>query len=90
MNNKGQAIFVYFCLGIVIIILALAFAPILKQFVTDAMNPSTENSIGLDCNNASISDFDKANCVAVDLSQFTFIMTLISIGLAILVVWRFM
>lgn len=53
-------------LAVTIIILALAFAPVVKQFADDARNSSSDTRVGLDCSNTSISNFDKANCVAVD------------------------
>lgn len=35
---------------------------------------------GLDCNNESISNFDKATCVATDMSMFYFLGVIIFIG----------
>lgn len=78
-GKKGQVIFFAFMIGLVILILALAFSPILKTFVENAMNPSN-----LDCANESISNFDKATCVVTDLSLFHFIGGLIFIAGAIL------
>lgn len=69
MNNKGQIpIFFTLMLGITIIVLALAFAPVVKEFVDDARDV---NSLG--CNNSTISTFDKATCIVADVSTFGFI-----------------
>ena len=76
MNKKGQVIFYGFMLGIVVIVLALALAPPVKEFIDDARNTTT----GMDCGNSSISDFDKAACIAVDLNGWYFIGGLIMIG----------
>lgn len=64
MNNKrGQVIFVTFMIAIVVIILALAFAFPVKE--------ATQNARGdMDCGNVSISNFDKAGCLASDLTLF--------------------
>lgn len=74
-NNKGQALFYSFMLGVVIIILALALAGPVKSFVDTA-----RNSDNLDCDNAGISNFDRAACVVADLTLFHFIGGLIFIG----------
>lgn len=66
-------------LGIVVLILALAFAPGLKQAVEVTMN--TEN---FDCGNSSISSFDKVSCTAIDLFTFEYVASLIFIALSII------
>ena len=80
MNNNGQIMFYGLMLGVTIIILALAFAPVLKQFNDDARNVTSNTQVGLDCNNASISDFNKAQCQIQDLSLPYFIIGIIAIG----------
>jgi len=67
MNNKGQVVFFSFMVGLTILILGLALAPAVKQSTDLARNASTDSSIGLDCDNESISNFDKANCIATDI-----------------------
>ncbi len=67
LNTKGQVFFYTLMLGIVIVLLALAFADPLRETIDTARAPSTGDSVGLDCGNSSISDFDKANCTMVDL-----------------------
>lgn len=79
-RNRGQVAILGLMLGVVIIVLALAFAPGLRQFVTDARNTTSDTQVGLDCNNASISDFDKSTCTAVDFSLPFFIVGLIGIA----------
>lgn len=71
-------------LGLVIIILALALAPIGKQFIDSAMNQTVGDSIGLDCGNSSISTFDKGTCVITDFSLAYFFGGLILIGGAVI------
>lgn len=84
MDAKGQAFLVAIMVAIVFIILALAFAPAIKSFITDARSPSTDTSVGLDCSNSSISNFDKANCVVTDSFLPYFVGFLIFAGGAIL------
>jgi len=84
MNNRGQVIFMTLMIGVCIIVVALAFAPGLRQFVTDARAPTTDTQVGLDCTNSSISDFDKSTCAIVDLSLPYFIIALVGIGLSVI------
>ena len=79
-GKHGQVIFYTLMLAVVIVILALEFAPVLKQFSDDARSANTNDSVGLDCQNTSISDYDKANCVAVDMFQPYFVAMLIGIA----------
>lgn len=67
MKRRGQVFFLTLMIAIVFIILALAFAPVTKEFTDTARNPTTDTSVGLDCGNSSISNFDKASCVFVDM-----------------------
>lgn len=83
MNGRGQVFFFTIMLGIVFIILGLAFAPTIKTFTDDAMNSTTDTRVGLDCSNSTISDYDKANCVFVDLLNPYFVGFLIFAGGAI-------
>lgn len=83
MNVNGQVQFVAIMLALVFIIMALSFAPVIKEFSDTARNSTTENSVGLDCSNSSISDYDKANCIAVDSFNPYFIGILIFLGGAI-------
>lgn len=66
VNRRGQAAMVTTMIAVVFILLALAFAPVIKQFVDSARGPTTETQVGLDCSNSSIDDYAKANCVATD------------------------
>lgn len=84
MNNKAQTIFYTFMLGIVIIILALALAPAVKISVDDARNTTTDSRQGLDCENNSISDFDKSTCITTDMSIPYFVLGIIAIGLIVI------
>jgi len=80
MNNKGSVIIYGLMLGLTVLILALALAPSVQDFTTDARNVSTNSSVGMDCSNSSISNFDKATCVVIDLNLFYFIGGLIFIA----------
>lgn len=87
MNKKAQTVLIYgIMLSLTIIILAIALAPAVNQSTSGAMNSSTDTTLGLDCSNDSISTFDKATCVTVDLTtNFYFIVGLILVGGSILV-----
>lgn len=84
IQRKGQAVFLSLMLGIVILVLALAFAPALRQFTSEARAPTTTTSVGLDCSNSSISDFDKSTCVLVDLNLPYFILGVIGIAFIVI------
>jgi hypothetical protein len=68
MNKRGQVIIVLLMIAITMIIVVLALSPLIKQIVDES-----RNSNNLDCENASISNFDKTTCVASDMTQFYFI-----------------
>ena len=87
MNKKGQVIFFTFMIGITVLVLALGLTFPVKQSSNDATNYSgnvTHNGQTLDCNNDSISNFDKGACLVADLSMFYFIGGLIFMVGAIL------
>lgn len=84
MNKKGQVWSYSLMLGIVIIVVALALAPAGKNFVDNAMNASTGDFIGLDCNNESISKFQQGACTVTDFSLFYFFGGIILIGVAVI------
>ena len=73
MNNKGQVIFYTLMLATVIVIFAIAVAPVMKTFVDEARAPSSDTAVGLNCTSDLISDYDKATCLAVDIN-FPFII----------------
>jgi len=80
MNNKGSVVIYGIMIGLVIMILAMALAPAGKYFISSTMNASVGDTIGLDCGNTSISNFDKAACVVTDFSLFYFFGGLIFIA----------
>jgi len=80
MNNKGSVAIFGLMLGLTIIILGLALAPAVSQATETARNQTNGDTVGLDCSNSSISDFDKATCIATDLNIFYFIGSIILIG----------
>ena len=79
LTKKAQIFFYTLMLGVVVLILALAFADPLREFIDTARSPSTDNSVGLDCANSSISDFDKANCAMLDISMPYFFFGLLAL-----------
>lgn len=79
MNNKGSVLFYAFMLGITILVLALALAPAVGQFITTAMNGTTGDTLGLNCTNTT-DHFVKAACIVTDLNLFYFIGALIFIS----------
>ena len=84
MNKKGQIAIYALMLGVSIIILAIALAGPVRDFVQTAMSPTSGDTYGMDCSNANISLFDKIACNAIDLYQLWFIGSLILIGGAII------
>lgn len=86
MNRSGVTFLVTLMLGVVVMILALAFAPVVNEFNDDSRNTTTrDGAAGLDCTNSSISDFDNAACVGSDITTAAFVGILLAVGLAIIV-----
>ncbi len=77
MNKQGSVMIYGLMLALVLLILGLALAPAVKDFTTDART-------NMDCDNESISNFDKAGCIATDMTLPYFIGTVIFIGGAII------
>lgn len=84
MNSRGQIAFYAIMLSMVLIVLILALAPAGKSFIDSAMNASTSDMIGLDCDNTSISSFTHATCIITDFSLAYFFGGLLLIALGIL------
>ena len=80
MNCRGSVMIFSIMLGVVVIILAMALAPVGKEIIGDARNVTVGDTIGMDCSNSSISNFDKAACVVTDFSLFYFFGGLIFIA----------
>lgn len=80
VNNKGQIFFYTLMLSAVVIVLALALAVPVKQTVDDARSPSDNESVGLDCNNSTISDFQQAQCLLTDLATPYFFFGFLAIA----------
>lgn len=81
MNNKGQVIFFTLMIGLTVLVFALGLAFPVKQASDGATNYSGtatgEAFSTLDCNNDSISTFNKGACIVTDMSMFYFIGGLI-------------
>ena len=71
-------------LAVAIIVVALSLVVVINQFVSDARQPNSDTAVGLDCNNSSISDYQKGQCVLTDLATPYFFFGLI--GIAALVI----
>ena len=82
--KKAQVWAYSLMLGLTIIILALALAPAGQGVIIDAMNQSTGDFVGLDCNNASVNNYVKGTCTILDFSTFYFFGGLILIGGAVI------
>lgn len=82
-SKKGQVVFYSLMLGITVLVLALALAPAGKTFVDDAMNSTTGDFIGLDCDGTT-NNFVKGTCVITDFSLFYFFGGIILIGLGVI------
>ncbi len=80
MNNKGQVLVFSFMIALMLIVIVYGLAPSGFQIVNQTMHVSN-----MDCDNSSISTFDKVSCVAVDMGMFYFLIGLLflSIGLFI-------
>jgi len=83
MNNKGQVVIYGLMIALVLMVLALALAPSVSQFTESARNESSGDTIGLNCSNPDLDNFNKATCVVVDINLFYFIGGLIFISGAI-------
>jgi hypothetical protein len=84
MNKKGSGIFVGFMIMMAMIVLTFGMSPMVKEIIDQ-----TRNSSNMDCDNSSISDFDKVACVTIDMGMFYFIAGLITLALAVFVSRRF-
>lgn len=80
LNSRGQVVFYTFMLGIVVIILALAMTPVVKEFTSTASQNSTDTSVGLGCSNSSISDYQKAQCYITDVATPYFFLGLLGLA----------
>lgn len=91
MNRRGIFQILVIALAVVIIIVALAFAPAVRDMSQDVRNGTahqltgTVNGTALNCANATISNFDNASCNYVDYFPSLFIGFLIFVAGAIAV-----
>ena len=80
MNKKGQVVIYVFMIAIVILVLAIGFAPGVKDSVDTARGTS-----GMNCTSSNLDVFGQLNCVSTDMFLFYFIFGLIAIaGIVIL------
>lgn len=83
-NKRGQAIFYTLMLFAVIVVLAMALVPVVRNTVDGARNSTSDTAVGLDCTNESISDYQKGQCMLTDLATPYFFFGLL--GIAALVI----
>ncbi len=83
MNKQGQVIILKFMISIAIIVVVLAIAPLISEVNVDSRSASN-----LDCDNSSISDFDKLGCLSSDSSLFLIVATGLIIALALFAIPR--
>jgi len=79
-SKKGQVVGYSLMLGVVVLVLAMAFAFPVKQTTDIARNNTDGDTLGMDCGNSSISNFQKGACMVTDISIFYFIGGLIVIA----------
>lgn len=84
LKKRGQVLFYTFMMGILIIVLAMAIAPTLNTVVQDARGNTTDTNLGMDCQNESITDYQKSQCILVDLVTPYFFFGLIGIALLVI------
>jgi len=75
INKHGQVALVGLMIGIIIFMLAMVFIDPLTDVISE-----TRAVTQLDCDNASISDGQKATCLIVDLILPYFIAMVIAVG----------
>lgn len=80
VDKRGQMMVYGFMWFAVIIVFALAAAPVLNSFVVSAMSPSSATHVGLDCSNTTISKYDKSMCKLTDISLPFFVLGLIALA----------
>ena len=74
MNKKGSVVLYGLMVGLVVIILALALAPAILESTTAARAVSVGDTVGMNCSyTTNISHFQRAACIATDMSLFYFI-----------------
>ena len=84
MNKKGSALFVGFMVMMTILVLTLGMAAPVKNFVD-----VSRNATNMDCDNPTISNFDKAACVTIDMGIFYFIAGMIALAFGVFISRRF-
>ena len=83
-DKRGSFVIYGLMVGLVIMILALALAPAISQFTGSAMNVTDGDKVGLNCSyTGNISNYDRAACVATDLTLFYFISFLVFLAGAV-------
>jgi hypothetical protein len=83
-NKKAQMWGYSLSLGILLVVLVLALIPSVKSFVDTAMSPTVGDTIGLDCDNADISNFTRVTCIITDFSLFYFCSALLILSISVI------
>lgn len=79
-NKKGQQIFAYMMIAIIIFIFIIILANPLKDQINQA---SINSSSVLNCSNSSLAAENKAICIIMDMTVFYYIGMLVAISIAI-------
>lgn len=77
MNKKGQTVFYFFMIGVIIFLLTFGLA-------SSLIKNSDKVRVDMDCSNTSISTTEKISCTTVDLVAPFFLAILIGVGGTIL------
>lgn len=77
MNKKGQTVFYFFMIGVIIFLLTFGLA-------SSLIKNSDKVRVDMDCSNNSISTTEKISCTTVDLVAPFFLAILIGVGGTIL------
>ncbi len=84
MNSKGQMLIFGFMVMMAIIVLTMGIAPAGQDILNRTMHSSN-----MDCDNDSISSFDKTACVAVDMGMFYFLIGVLALAFGAFAIGRF-
>lgn len=83
MNKNGQVLILKFMIAVTIFVIVLAMAPLISDINIEARSPSN-----LDCDNNSISNFDKLGCLSSDSSLFLIVTGGLFIAFAVFTIKR--
>lgn len=77
MNKSGQVLFYTLMLASLILVLALALSPVIKQFINQTQSD-------MNCSDPSISEYDKATCYGWDITLWFMVLLFIVLAFIVL------